>query len=242
MLTLSVVGQSRPFVEVQPASGIDFSNRVPTFSVPRIATLIYNGSGKIEYAKPQSSSPKFEAELRETRQPSIAIITVKANPPFDKGENKATITLQTNQPEQPTVQVPVKLQMPARIEVTPPNIAISNTSATQQVMVALNNSGSTSLSILEIIKSHPEIQTQFYPEPDGKSYRLQVTLPAGLSLGAEGGKVTIRTDDKEYGEISIPIRVERVALQRRVIGSGGGAAAPRRPVASAPAGGAPAAH
>ncbi|MBI4578693.1 MAG: DUF1573 domain-containing protein, partial [Planctomycetes bacterium] len=103
---VTVLGQSKPYIEVQPVTGVDFSSRVRTFSVPRIATLIYNGPAeKIEYKTPTSSSPKFEAEIRPTRQPHVAIITVKAKPPFDLGETKATISIETDQPEQPVVEV-----------------------------------------------------------------------------------------------------------------------------------------
>ena len=216
MLNVAVTGQSKPFVEVQPTTGIDFSNRVRTFTVPRIATLMYNGSGTIEYKTPQSSSPKFEAELKSTRQPTMSILTVKAKPPFDQGDNLGVITIETNQPEQPVAHVPVKLTMPRRIELNPAAVALGSPQVVQQFTVTLVNSGEKPLNILEIKKSKPEIQTQFFPEPDGMSYRLQITIPVGFTCGPEGESVTVRTDDEEYKEIVIPVRFGNPARARMI--------------------------
>ncbi len=209
--TLAIVGESKPLVEVQPESGIDFSNRAKTFSVPRIATLVYNGQGTVEYKNAKSSSPKFEADIRPTRaQSNIHVLTVKAIPPFEPGEYTANITIETNQPEQSTVQVPVKLVMPKRIEVSPAYVSLANSGTIQQASVTIVNSGSKSLNILGVETSKPGIQTQFYPDTDGLSYKLQVTVPPGLVAPGEGERITIKTDDKEFGQIVIPIKVSGV--------------------------------
>ncbi|MBI4579334.1 MAG: hypothetical protein HY718_06500 [Planctomycetes bacterium] len=107
--------------------------------------------------------------------------------------------------------MPVKLYMPPRIEVKPSNVLVSASSAIQQASVSIVNSGETAINILEIKKSRPEIQTQFYPEPDGRSYKLQVTLPAGFRTPMEGDRITIRTDDEDYQEIVIPVRTNPAA-------------------------------
>ena len=226
-LDLAIVGVSKPFVEVQPVSGVDFSNRVRTFTVPRIATLVFNGAGTVEYKEPQSSSSKFTAEIKRTGQPNIAILTVKANPPFDQGDNNAAISIETNQPDQPTVQVPVKLYMPRRIEVNPAAILLGPPQMIQQISVTVVNSGDKPVNIKEIKKSKPEIQTQVSPEPDGMSYKLQVTLPVGFTCAPEGENVTVLTDDAEFGEIVVPIRPS--GPQRRFLRP-----ATTRPVASRP--------
>jgi thiol-disulfide isomerase/thioredoxin len=207
MLNVAIAGQSKPLVEVQPASGVDFSNQVRSFSVPRLASLVYNGSGTIEYKTPQTSSPKFEAELITKGQSTMTILKVTAKPPFDQGLNVGTITIETNQPDQPVVQVPVKLTMPHRIEVNPATILIGSPQVVQQFTATIVNSGDKPLNILEIKKSKPEIQTQFFPEPDGLSFRLQITIPVGFNCAPEGETITVRTDDPEYKEIVIPVRL-----------------------------------
>ncbi|HPZ96939.1 MAG TPA: DUF1573 domain-containing protein [Phycisphaerae bacterium] len=237
---VTIVGRVRPYIELQPVSGIDFSNRARTFSVPRIATLIYNGPGEIEYKKATSSSPKFEPAI-DVRRPDIAILTVYPKPPFEPGENNAIITIETNQPEQPTVQVPVKLFMPKRIEVTPATVQVPPTRTVYQTQVSITNSGTTSLDILGIDKSNPEIQTQFYPEPDGLSYKLQLTFPPNFSAGPEGETVTVRTSDSEFAKIVIPIRGGAGPRMRgsspQLVSPAGRPAAPAAPQPAAPAAG-----
>lgn len=68
-VVVALTGQVRAWIEVDPPSGIDFSDRARTHKVPRIATLVYNGSGEIKYTSAKSSSPKFEAELHRPATP-----------------------------------------------------------------------------------------------------------------------------------------------------------------------------
>jgi thiol-disulfide isomerase/thioredoxin len=203
-LNVMITGKSRPYIEVQTAGRtVEFVTGVRTFSVPRLATLIYNGQDKVEYKEPKSSSAKFEATIDP--RPGMALVTVKALPPFEQGEHKATITIETNLPEQPVVEVPVRLVMPPRIEVKPAVLEAPLGRSGLPLIVNIVNSGAA-FNILGIDKSKPEIQTQGFPEADGVSYRLQVTLPTDFVIAPEGEKITLRTDDKEYGEIVIPIR------------------------------------
>lgn len=204
ILNISITGKVKQLIEFQPVSGIDFSNNVRKLPM-RIATVVYNGSGQLEFKAPKSSSPKFEASI-ESRPHNIWILTVKALPPFEEGETTAAITIETNQPEQPVVEVPVKLSIPKRIEVTPASITLPQSRTTQQASVSIVNSGESALNVLEVKKSRPEIQTQFYPDTDGRSYKLQITVPSDFACGPKGETITIRTDDKEFGEIVIPVR------------------------------------
>lgn len=226
-LNVMITGKSRPWIEVQTAGRtVEFA--VPrTFTAGRLATLIYNGQDKVEYKQPKSSSPQFEATV-EARTPIMGLVTVKALPPFEPGEHTATITIETNLAEQPVVEVPVKLWMPARIQAKPAALEIPALGGLRQGSVSIENVGPTGINILGVEKTNPEIQTQFYPEPDGLSYRLQVIVPNTVVFGPQGEKITIRTDDKEFSQIVIPVRL---------VGTG---PAPVRPRGSAPL--TPAAH
>lgn len=219
-LNVAVSGKSRPYIEVQMAGRtVEFTTGVRTFSVPRLATLIYNGPEdvKVEYKNAKSSSPKFEATV-ETRA-TMGLVTIRALPPFEQGEHKATIAIETNIAEQAVVEVPVRLFMPPRVEVKPASIEMTAARGALQFPISIINSGTTALNILGIDKSNDAIQTQFYPEPDGLSYKLQVTLPPNFICRPEGEKVTLRTDDTEYAQIVIPIHPGAVRGPVRQLGT-----------------------
>lgn len=210
--TVTLVGTVRPYVEVQPATGVTFPRNPRTQSVPSLATLVYNGEGTIEYGKPECSSPKFEATIEPIPNGPYAKLIVKTKPPFETGENNATIHITTNSKDQPELEVPVKLYVPPRIEITPAELTLSPTGRVQRQMVTIRNNGEKSLSILGVKSTNEKIVWQFYPNADGLSYQLMVTVP-----GSEGNtaatveKITVRTDDPEYGEIVVPIKFTAAA-------------------------------
>jgi hypothetical protein len=59
--------------------------------------------------------------------------------------------------------------------------------------------------------------TQFFPEQNGWSYQLHVTVPVDFVPAAGGDRVVIQTDDPEYKEIVIPVlfKTQGEVFQRR---------------------------
>jgi thiol-disulfide isomerase/thioredoxin len=200
-------GAVRSLIEVDPPVGVDFSRRPRIHDLPRLATLIYNGQGEIKYGKIESDSPKFRAEIKQVpNAAAYATLTVFAVPPFEPGENKGVLHIQTDKPDQPVVDVPATLFLPPRIEVLPAELTLGPTPRVLQSEISITNNGQSPIHMLEITRSNDKIGTQFYPEPDGASYRLHVTFPVNYVPPAAGDKITIRTDDAQFKEIVIPIK------------------------------------
>ncbi|MHC4444870.1 MAG: DUF1573 domain-containing protein [Planctomycetota bacterium] len=206
-MSVTLKSLARPYLEIAPATGVDFSRKTNTHSMPRLATVVYNGPGTIEYKGAESSSPKFEATVTPIGNGPYAKVIVTAKPPFDLGVNKAVIRIKTTCKAQPVVEIPVTLYMPSDIEITPPKVELRKSRQLQRSTVSIVNNSQESLSILSLTKSDPNIQWQFYPEPDGRSYKLVLTIPGNFENGSEPTKVTIRTDNEKFGEIVIPITV-----------------------------------
>lgn len=203
---VTLIVNARPYLEVNPVSGIDFGSNPRTQGMSRMATITYNGDGEIEYTAAKSSSPEFTAKVEKILQGPSAKVIVDAKQPLSVGEHKAIITVETTCREQPTVDIPVYLRRPDRIEVAPAEVVLDAARRLQKASVAINNNGMEPLHILGVERSNPAIRTQFYPEPDGFSYKLELTVPASVECGPDGEKITIRTDDKEHATITIPIR------------------------------------
>ena len=204
-IVVALTGQVRPWIEVDPPSGIDFSDKARTHKVPRIATLVYNGSGEVKYSKAASSSPKFEAELRPTRNPAYTMVIVKSVGTMEIGETTAVIRVETDCKDQPAVEVPVKLMLPPRINIQPAAALLGPAVGPQRAQVTITNNGEQSLSILSVKASNPAIRWQFHPEPDGQTYYLAVNVMPPYKP-APTDSITIRTDDAEFGELVIPVR------------------------------------
>ena len=207
-------GVVRPYIEVTPHGGLDFTRNPDAHTRPRVARLTYNGAGKIEYLKAESTSPRFSASLAPIENTSDANLTVQANPPFDVGENDARIRVTTNCPEQPTIEVPVTLFMPQRIELLPSSISLIDVPRVRKGMVTIRNHGSGSLHILGVASSNKDIVTQLTSKPESNSYQLVVTLPESFVPSPDGDRVTLSTDDSEFGEIVIPVEVRAIRSPR----------------------------
>ncbi len=206
-LEVTLIGAARPYIELDPPTGIDFGRNPRTHSMGRMATLTYHGQGAINYLSAKSSSTKFKATVKKILQGPNAMVTVNTvEPPFEIGEHNAVITVESDCKEQPTIDVPVTLYQPPRIEITPAEVTAPKIRRLQRRTVSIRNNGMESLNILGVDKSNRRIRTQFYPEPDGFSYKLELTFPANFICAPQGEKVTVRTDDEESSEIVIPIR------------------------------------
>jgi hypothetical protein len=204
---VKLTGTVRKLIELQPATGIDFGRRPNTFSMERLASLIWNGEGTVKFLSVESNSPKFEGEIRPIQQGPHHMVVARAKGPFDQGEHTGTLFVKTDCKEQPVIEVPVKLFQPPRIDVSPEVLTFTKAAHIQKGRVNITNNGSSSLHILAVKSSNPKIRTQVWPADDGVSYGLQVTVPTGLTPADGGEKITIRTDDSEYGEIVIPIKL-----------------------------------
>lgn len=208
-LEVALAGISRSYLELKPSSGIDFGRNPRTQTMGRMATVTYNGEGPIEYVAAESSSPKFEVTVTKIGKTDNAkvIVNTKPDATFEIGEHTAVVRITTNCKEQPTIDVPVCLYRPARIELEPAEVVLSGVRNLQRRTVSIANNGMQALHVLGVESSSRSIRTQFYPDRDGFSYKLELTLPKSFKCGPQGEKVTIRTDDREFGEIVIPIRV-----------------------------------
>lgn len=201
-----ITGGVRPYLEYEPKTGIDFGRNPRTQTMGRMATILYNGEGEIEYQSAESSSPKFEAKVEKLKSSQNAKLVVEPKPPFDLGELTAVIKVKTTCQTQPAVEVPLKLYNPKRVEVSPEAVTLDGATRQQKYTVTIANNGLEDLHILGVAKSSNRIRTQFYPDADGFSYKLDLTLPVNYMPAAGGDTITIRTSDQEFKEIVIPIK------------------------------------
>jgi hypothetical protein len=204
-LAIELSGYVRPWLELDPVTGINFGSNPHTFSISSMATITYNGTDSIEYLSANSSSDKFAAAIRPIGKTGNIMLTVSPKPPFEVGEHRATVTVETTCKPQPKVEVPVVLVQPERIVVAPEFVEVSRQRRLRTASVSIKNNGNEPIHILAVERSNRMIRTQFFPEPDGFSYQLQMTFLSGY-VPSPGDKVVIKTDDKEYPEIVIPIR------------------------------------
>jgi len=205
-VSVSLTGAARSYFEYEPAAGADFSNRRAAHAIPRVIKLEYHGEGEVKYLKAESSSPKFRAELEPIPESKLARLVVTALPPFEPGNNSGAIRVTTNNPLQQVVEIPCNLFMPQRLAVEPGSVLfLKNEKRVQKKGIVISNNGDKPINILAVERSNPKLMTQFFPEADGLSYQLHVSVPIDFEPSPSGEKVVLKTDDPEHKEIVIPI-------------------------------------
>ncbi len=211
-VSVSITGMARSYFEIEPAVGADFSNRRAMHALPRVIKIEYNGEGDVKYLKAESSSPRFRAELEPIPESKLARLVVNAQPPFEPGNNRGVIRIFTDSPLQQIVEVPCNLFMPQRLEIEPSQVLfLKNEKRVQKKGIMISNNGDKPVHVLAVERSSPKLMTQFFPEPDGLSYQLHVSVPLDFEASPTGEKIVLKTDDPEHKEIMIPIVFKTLA-------------------------------
>lgn len=205
-ISVALRGTTRAYVEVEPVGGIDFGRRREDHANPRAVKLTYTGPGKIKYLKAESTSPQFIPHLEQDEATGVARVEVEAKPPFAQGVNKATVRVTTDNDTQPMIEVPVALTMPSQVTLEPGQLLfLKGETRLQRKGVKINNYGEKPLHILAIERSNSKLLTQFFPDEDGMSYQLFVSVPAEFQPSPQGEELLLRTDSADFKEMRIPL-------------------------------------
>ncbi len=205
-----VSGMVTSLLSIEPADGLDFIYDPRSLLTVRPATLIYNGKGTIQYGKVTSDSPSFEGRIEPIGQGTHARLIVETKPPYVAGETKGVIRVQTDHKDLPVVEVPVRLYVPPPVEVIPAKIEMFKGDEEREIMVFIANNTQEALQIKTVETSNNQIKAAYFPEADGVSYRLELTFAEGFICAKDGEKVVVKTDNKQIGDIVIPILVKEV--------------------------------
>ncbi len=191
----------------------------------------------------EAEQKMFAFTLKEIEPGKAAEVVVSLKKPVKEGSSFANLRFNTGITEEPEVTIPCNafvapagepnqpVQQPVaqkpttfparatgrRVEVSPAEVTVNAGDRLQRSVVAILNHGAKKLNVLSVKSSNDRVRTQFYPEVDGKSYKLLLSIPPISDQDrykATGpDQVTIRTDDAEFGEIVIPIRVSAVQVK-----------------------------
>lgn len=237
-------GELRRPIEVSPPSA-GFGRVLHNEYRERIITITHSADTPVSISMdPADESASFVFHLVETIKGREHKLYVNTRPPYETGPIRATATLRTNLPAQPTIEIPAYGVVPSRIEVSPPTIAIRALSgegngATAGITQALqvNNHSTEPIRVVEASCSDAGVKTSVFEINPGRRYRVLVELPANYRPPQSGAWVTLKTDDEHTPAIEVPIggspqRTASSPQQQRTAATG----APSSPSSPAPAG------
>ncbi len=219
-LTLDVSDPQRPkqivlisgivtsLLSIDPPQGLDFVQDPRHPLDQRPATLIYNGPGTIRYGQVTCESPNFQGRIEPIGQSTHARLIVETKPPYKAGKIEGIIRVQTDHKDLPVIEVPVRLYVPPPVEVMPAQIEMFKGDEEREAIVLIANNTNEALQITAVETSNGQIKARYFPEADGVSYRLELSFAEGFVCAKEGEKVVVKTNNKQIGDIVIPVLVK----------------------------------
>ena len=210
---LTLKGTVKRFVDVKPTTA-NFGRISGDEATERVLTIQNNMETPLELTVPETrdGSP-FTYELVETTPGKTFELHVRTVPPYKPGTLRETIKIGTNVEAQKTLDVRIHGTVPERLDIQPKTITVvaprGNKRSTGRPVTRLlrfNNYGKRPVKLLEATVDNPDITATITENKPGKSYNVQVRMPAGFVPTDKGNVLTLKTDDPDIPELTIPIR------------------------------------
>jgi hypothetical protein len=142
-----------------------------------------------------------------------AKLTVEVNTltqPAGANRWQFTVNYKLDQPGSATQQGHLLLQIRAtltqEVTITPPQLGFSTTGAASQVLF-INDTRSQSLRVVKTAVSSEHLSVDVGEREAGKPQRVTVKLAASAPVGHRDEIVVLYTDDPDYTEFRIPVRI-----------------------------------
>jgi len=203
-LAMTIKGQLAVEIETRPEEVFFSKVRLGTEETRQV-TVTYLGKGKdFKIDKISNSSPNIkvtQAALKDRKPGAILTVTkLKSMPvgPFDD-----SIEIATNR--QP-ILVHVSGRVVGDIAVEPAQVSFGIVPRGQSALriLRLTNSGARAVRITEISSSSHSIAAKVDPVTPGKEYKITVELRKGTPDGQIRGGLSIKTDDPQEPQLSVP--------------------------------------
>jgi thiol-disulfide isomerase/thioredoxin len=201
-LSLRLLGNFRPYIDVSPA-GAFFSPIVGDKPVSRVVKITNNTEAAMTLKLRPVPTDRFTFDLVETRPGKEFELRVNSVVPHKPGEVNVEAALDTNIEQQKTVAIRVNGRVPERLDLHPASLIFSR--GGQPLRCWLDNYGASLVKIKEATTDDPAIKVKVAPILVGKTFRIDLDVPAGTTLPPAGRVLTVKTDDPEKPELTVKI-------------------------------------
>lgn len=205
---LSVVGQVRWYVEVEPVS-VAFG--AITDSQPaerRVSIRNASGSPLNVTLQDRATTRPFDVSLATVEPGQRYELVVRTAPPYEKGPMRDLVTLHTNVTSQPTIQVPIFALVPERIDVQPLQLVFGQSAgglSPPMRIIQVTNYGDSPVHVVDVSCDDPALKLSLREMRAGRQYVLEVRAPEDY-VPAAPRTIILKTDDGKTPELRVPVR------------------------------------
>jgi hypothetical protein len=217
-LTLVIKTDVHPFVEVLPRALVRF-NAVQHEPMTQVLTVVpgddqpdFKVTG-VRSSVPflqTSVRPLSENELLAGKSPHQYQVSLSMTDDAPVGPVNAMLEVQTNHPKAKKVPVKVFGVVRALLHVTPSQVQFGSVSAKKQpgrnLILVNNRSGGVPVRVTGASVNDAAFDADVITIEDGRRYQVTVTVKADASPGTRDAVLTLKTSDKEFPELQVPVR------------------------------------
>lgn len=197
----------RPF-QVQPT----FANFLPVegerWTETKVVRIVSNAAEPVTLAAPQSSDPRFQAEVKAVKPGREFELHVRYESAEGAAAPSTTITVPTSSKDQPELTItafaipqPAVMAVPAMLQV-PANATGQNYNHN----IVIRNNGRTPLEITEAVATVADVAVKLTEAQPGKLFYVHVGLPKDFRVTpGTAAAVLVRTSHPRFAEIRIPV-------------------------------------
>jgi hypothetical protein len=123
------------------------------------------------------------------------------------GQQHKTITVESNDPQQPQFTLTLQGNVANAVEVKPDRVIFNQMSPDQSVTQAVELAGAagTSFKVLSVESQSENFKAELETVDEGHTYRIVVTTQGQLPVGALYGNIRVTTDNPARQNIDIPV-------------------------------------
>jgi hypothetical protein len=195
-------------VDVQPQFAV---MTIPADTQSNVTTKVHivnNMEEAITLQAPESSNPKFTAELKTNTLGKDFEMTITASPPFEQPNLQGQITLKTSSTNVPTVSVTAWANVQQAVAVSPPQIMLpaGPLANKQTISVAIQNNGANPLKLTEPVIDAKGVEVAITEPNPGRSFTATLNFPQGFEM-AQGTKAefSVKSDNPKFAVIKVPV-------------------------------------
>lgn len=149
------------------------------------------------------------AVLEKTDDKNLAINVIADGTKFPPGKARFSgyLTFDTNSKTQPTIRIPVTINVRRPVKATPNSAYFfaSKQGKTREVSIRVISNENQDFKITDMSSDLEFINVEM-KEDNGKSKTLTATLGADAKLGKFSGKIKLKLDVSDQPELEIPVR------------------------------------
>jgi len=225
VLALSLIGAAlytsaaevaAPQIQCQEAT-YDFGSRDASETVEHTFILKNTGSADLEIKKVQPACGCTTAELEKNIIPpgESSKIAAKLSLAGRSGEVQKPITIESNDPANPTLQLAIKGIVGNEFQVTPPILVLHQPAqgepATGSVQIT---SHGKPFRITKVESSDSSMNVRADPMPDGLSHQISAALEKFPDSYPQPFFITLQTDNPRKPTVEIPATI---VLQKKIL-------------------------